>query len=347
MNWIQNCWQVGAIAREIDAGLLGRTIMDERIVFFRDFDGQPVALEDRCPHRIYPLSRGRYADGVIECGYHGLRFDSRGRCVGIPGQTSIPERARVRAYPVVERYGWIWVWIGDAKRADPALVPAGYHWVDEPGWRAVHGYTHFAANYQLLVDNLLDLSHETFVHPDLIGNRTIAENPVSAEIVDDRYVHAYRSMPNIIPAPFFRDVNAIPGRIDRYHATFYTPPSYIVVESRAVPAGSTDPKLATERRNLFPLSPESATSTHMFWCVVRNNRLDDRELDGFIFEKGALTQEQDRAVLEEQQRLIGDDPGVRFPVAIRVDAGPTLGRRLHERVLRAGRGETLRSEVTA
>lgn len=85
----------------------------------------------------------------------------------------------------------------------------------------------------------------------------------------------------------------------------------------------------------------------MFWCVVRNNRLDDRELDAFIFEKGALTQEQDRAVLEEQQRLIGDDPGVRFPVAIRVDAGPTLGRRLHERVLRAGRGETLRSEVTA
>jgi vanillate monooxygenase len=331
--WISDCWQVAAIAAELDAGLVGRTIMDERLVLFRDAAGCAVALDDRCPHRIYPLSRGRYLDGIVECGYHGMRFDGTGACVGVPGQTSIPSAARVRSYPAVERYGWIWVWIGDAQKADAARIPADYRWTEEPGWKTIYGYTHFAANYQLLVDNLLDLSHETFVHPDAIGNRAVADAPVSAHIVEDRYVRAERHMPDCEPAPFFRDVNGVTSRIDRYHATVYTPPSYILVESRAIPSGSTDEALATERRNMFPLAPETRTSTHMFWAIARNNRIDDQQLDAFMLENVARTQEQDRAVIEEQQRLIGDDPNVRFPVSIRVDAGPTLGRRLHARVI--------------
>jgi phenylpropionate dioxygenase-like ring-hydroxylating dioxygenase large terminal subunit len=338
--WIRNCWQVAAIAGDVGQALVARTIMDERIVLFRDATGTVAALEDRCPHRIVPLSKGRYIDGIVECGYHGLRFDSTGRCIAIPGQTSIPDRARVAVYPVVERYGWVWVWIGDSERADASLIPSDFRWPAEPGWRTVHGYTHIAANYQLLVDNLLDLSHETFVHPDLIGNRAVADSPVTAEIVDGRYVKAHRFMPDCEPAPFFRDVNAILSRIDRYHATYYTPPAYIVVESSARPAGTDDPSLLTERRNMFPLTPETRTSTHMFWAVARSNRLDDPDLDKFILEKGALTQEQDRAILEQQQLLIGDASEVRFPVAIRVDAGPTLGRRLHEAVLRNGRPST-------
>jgi phenylpropionate dioxygenase-like ring-hydroxylating dioxygenase large terminal subunit len=332
--WIRNCWQVAAFASEVGEELVARTIMDERIVLFRDKAGAAVALEDRCPHRIVPLSNGRYIDGIVECGYHGLRFDGTGRCVGIPGQSSIPARARVSTYPVIERYGWVWVWIGDSERADASLVPSEFAWADTTGWRTVRGYTHFAANYQLLVDNLLDLSHETFVHSDLIGNAAVAESPVAAEIVDGKYVKAVRYMPNCVPAPFYREVNAIPGRIDRYHATYYTPPAYVLVESSARPAGSDDASLLTERRNMFPLTPETRTSTHMFWAVARNNRLDDFELDKVILEKGGLTQEQDRAVLEEQQRLIGDVTDVHFPVSIRVDAGPTLGRRLHETVLR-------------
>jgi phenylpropionate dioxygenase-like ring-hydroxylating dioxygenase large terminal subunit len=333
--WIRNCWQVAALASDVTDALIARTIMDEPIVLLRDKTGSVVALEDRCPHRIVPLSKGRYVDGIVECGYHGMRFDGNGRCVGIPGQSSIPARARVQTYPVIERYGWVWVWIGDAERADSSLVPSDFRWAEETGWRTVRGYTHFAANYQLLVDNLLDLSHETFVHPDVIGNGAVAESPVTAEIVDGKHVKAHRFMLNCEPAPFYREVNAILGRIDRYHATYYTPPAYILVESNARPAGSNEESLLTERRNMFPLTPETRTSTHMFWAVARNNRLDDLDLDKLIQEKGALTQEQDRSVLEAQQRLIGDVGDVHFPVSIRVDAGPTLGRRLHETVLRA------------
>jgi vanillate O-demethylase monooxygenase subunit len=240
----------------------------------------------------------------------------------------------VRRYPVVERYGWIWVWLGSVADADPALVPAEwYRWAEEPGWRTLHGYTHFACSYRLLVDNLLDLSHETFVHQETIGNSAVADSPVNAEIVEDRYVRAARFMPNCEPAPMFKTVNGFSQRIDRWHATMYQPPSYILVESGAMPAGSPDRGLATERRTMFPLTAETRWTTHMFWAVARNNALDDAAIDAYLLEKTTLTQEQDKAMLDAQQRSIGEFEDPAFPVAIRVDAGPTLGRRLHDRVL--------------
>jgi phenylpropionate dioxygenase-like ring-hydroxylating dioxygenase large terminal subunit len=333
-RWLKDSWQVAAIAAELDGGLVARTVMEEPLLLFRGSDGTATALEDRCPHRLAPLSKGRLVDGIVVCGYHGMRFGADGRCVGIPGQDSIPARARVRRYPAVEQHGWIWVWLGNEADADPALIPSEwYHWPDAPGWRTIHGYTHFACNYQLLVDNLLDLSHETFVHQETIGNSAVADSPVSAEIVDDRYVRAARFMPDCEPAPMFRAVNGFAQRIDRWHTTLYRPPSYVLVESGACPAGSPERAGATERRTMFPLTAETRWSTHMFWSVARNNALDDAEIETYLREKTALTQEQDRAMLEAQQRSIGERIDPDFPVAIRVDAGPTLGRRLHERVL--------------
>lgn len=330
--WIKNCWQVAALSTELGSGLLARTISGERLVLFRDSDGRAAALDDRCPHRIYPLSRGRHVEGTVECGYHGMRFGADGLCVRIPGQDTIPARAHVRALPLVERYGWIWVWLGNLADADPALIPDFFHWPEDPQWTTVYGYTHIAANYQLLADNLLDLSHESFVHRETIGNGAVADNPVFAAI-ENGVVSADRTMPNCEPPPFFVKANFAAGRIDRRHTTYYRPPCAIVVHTSAIPSGETDPGLATERRVMFPISPETLTSSHMFWAVARNYRLDDAELNAFIHANTALTQEQDKAVLEAQQALIGDPRDPQFPVSIRVDAGPTLGRRLHADVL--------------
>jgi phenylpropionate dioxygenase-like ring-hydroxylating dioxygenase large terminal subunit len=338
IHWLKDTWQVAAISHELGHTPLARTIMEEPLVLFRDADGRAGCLEDRCPHRLVPLSRGRYHEGTLECGYHGLQFDTDGVCVAIPGQTSIPAGARARSYPVIERFGWVWVWMGRAADANPELLPAGhYHWGAEPGWRTVYGHTHFAANYQLLVDNLLDLSHESFLHQETIGNRAIADSPVTAQIVDDRMVRAERSMPDCDPPPMFKAVNGFASRIDRWHATVYLPPAYILVESGAAPAGDPDRRNATERRNMFPLTPETRTSTHMFWAIARNNELDNPEVDAYLLEKGALTQEQDRAMIEAQQRTIGDTLDISFPVAIRVDIGPTLGRRVHDRAIEASK----------
>ena len=114
--------------------------MNEPVVFYRTEDGTPVALEDRCPHRRLPLSMGKLVgDDVLQCHYHGLRFDRTGACVRVPGQDMIPATARVKTYPVVERYKWLWIWMGDPALADPAKIP-DYHWFDDPNWGAKSDY---------------------------------------------------------------------------------------------------------------------------------------------------------------------------------------------------------------
>jgi phenylpropionate dioxygenase-like ring-hydroxylating dioxygenase large terminal subunit len=155
--FLRNYWYVAATDAEISRRPLGRMILGEPIVLFRAEDGTPVAFEDRCPHRHLPLSMGRLVGDTLQCLYHGLRFGRDGRCVYIPGQEHIPQAAKVRCYPVVERYRWIWIWMGDPMLADPAAI-ADFHWLDDPNWGAKGAYLHVEANWQLVVDNLLDLS---------------------------------------------------------------------------------------------------------------------------------------------------------------------------------------------
>src|SRR5262249_46641356 len=147
--WMRNCWQVIAFANEIGATPLARLACNEPVVLFRIQSGEAVALADRCPHRLAPLSLGRVVGDHIQCGYHGMCFDHEGSCVRVPGQEEVPARARVRKYPLVERHTFAWIWLGDAALADPALVP-DFHWMDDPAWGCVSGYHHFAANYQLV-----------------------------------------------------------------------------------------------------------------------------------------------------------------------------------------------------
>ena len=120
MLFIRNAWYVGAWSDEISAQPLARRICNEPVVLFRDAEGHPAALLDMCCHRGAPLHLGRVeAEGIV-CGYHGLTFDRTGRCVRIPGQDQIPERARVRAFPVVEQDGFIWIWMGEAEEPTEA-----------------------------------------------------------------------------------------------------------------------------------------------------------------------------------------------------------------------------------
>src|SRR5262249_13265004 len=140
--WLRNCWQVIAFANEIGETPLARTVCNEPIVLFRTRSGEAVALADRCPHRLAPLSLGRVVGEQIQCGYHGLCFDRDGQCVRVPGQDQVPSRARVRKYPLVERHTFAWIWMGDAALADPAVVP-DFHWMDDPAWACVPGYHHF------------------------------------------------------------------------------------------------------------------------------------------------------------------------------------------------------------
>ena len=168
--FLRNYWYVAATDAEIGRKPLARTILGEPIVFFRTEAGAPVAMEDRCAHRHLPLSMGKLVGDELQCHYHGLRFGTDGRCTRIPGQEQIPRGAKVKTYPVAERYHWIWIWMGDPALADPAAI-TDFHWLDDPNhWGAKSSYLHVEANWQLVVDNLLDLTHLAFVHDTTIGN---------------------------------------------------------------------------------------------------------------------------------------------------------------------------------
>jgi len=325
--WIKNCWQVIAFANEIGDRPLARTVCNEEIVLFRTTTGEAVALADRCPHRLAPLSLGRVAGDQIQCGYHGLCFDREGSCVRVPGQDQVPSRARVRKYPLVERHTFAWIWLGDAARADPALVP-DFHWMDDPAWASVPGYHHFAANYQLVNDNLLDLSHESFVHEDTIGNESVAEAPFSVTL-HGNMVRVHRDMDNIEAPPFYKQTTGFNDRINRWHSNHFTAPGFHVIENGAMPAETRDRSKALERKVLNLITPETATTSHYFWGIVRQFRLNDPELDDIIRKGIVRTFDQDKTVLEAQQRALGPDPdSVAFPISIRVDAGPIQGRKL-------------------
>jgi len=325
--WVRNCWQVIAFANEIGQTPLARTVCNEEIVLFRTQSGEAVALADRCPHRFAPLSLGRVSGDLIQCGYHGMCFDREGACARVPGQDQVPARARVRKYPLVERYTFAWIWLGDAALADPALVP-DFHWMNDPAWSCVPGYHHFAANYQLVNDNLLDLSHESFVHEETIGNESVAESPFQLT-QHGNTVRVHRDMYDIESPPFYRQTTGFTGRINRWHTNNFTPPGFHVIENGSMPAESRDKTHALERKVLNLITPETTTTAHYFWGIVRQFRLNDSALDEIIRKGIVRTFDQDKAVLEAQQRALGPDPdSVAFPVSIRVDAGPIQGRKL-------------------
>ncbi|KRB85358.1 hypothetical protein ASE00_00690 [Sphingomonas sp. Root710] len=343
--FLMNCWYAAAWPNEVsaDGGVLTRRILDRPILMFRTSAGNPVAFLDRCPHRLVPLSAGRRAGDGIRCGYHGMEFGADGHCVHIPGQDKIPSNASATTFPLIERHGVLWIWLGDVKLADPELIPF-LPWPALPNWAASPGYTHVAADYRLLTDNLLDLSHENYIHQGTIGNdeeETIADFPVQTSIVDKRLVRAHRDMHDIAPPPFFRLMTGSSDRIDRWQTALWTAPAINMTDVGARPSGGAREQTLVSRV-LHLLTPETATSTHYFWSHNRNFRQDDAELTERIIEAHQRTFDEDKEMCELQQREL-DDSGLSAPqIALKVDDAPLRARRMLSALIREeGEGGTV------
>lgn len=327
---LDNAWYVAAFKGELSNSLLARTILNRPVLLYRKADGQPVALDDRCPHRSVPLSLGRLIDDTVRCAYHGLRIDGTGQCVRIPCQDNIPAQARVHAYPVVDRHGFTWIWPGDAARADESLIPY-VHYMDSPEWTACGGYHSIAADYQLMNDNLLDLSHESFLHDQTIGNEAVAEAPATTVVLNGQ-VRVHRDIPDCEPPPFYVKATGFTGRINRWHTSIFQPPSYVLIENGSYPADGRRED-ALERRVIHLMTPETDKTCHYFWGVARQYDRDDAVLTRFIQEQSARTFDEDKQMLEAQQKALDATDGAAFPVALRTDAGPIQARRLLQRLI--------------
>ncbi|HXP30214.1 MAG TPA: aromatic ring-hydroxylating dioxygenase subunit alpha [Stellaceae bacterium] len=330
--FLRNQWYVAAWSHEVGRALLSRRIAGEPIVLYRTEGGRAVAFADRCPHRLAPLSRGRLVGDALECGYHGIAFADDGRCIRIPGQEAIPKDARARAYRLEERWGWVWIWLGEAEKADGDLLP-DFHWMSEPDWAPVGGTLNFKAHYQLLLDNLLDLSHEAFLHRATIGNNAVADVPAQAEASGDR-VRVTRFMPDCKPPPLFVRARGFTGNIDRLQDITFIPPCYITIDVRATPAGTNDMSAALQWQVLNALTPETERSTHYFWGLPRHFAQDDHELDDLLERAIVKTFNEDRGMLEAQQQVLEEHALDERTLLADCDAGPSRARSIIARLMR-------------
>jgi phenylpropionate dioxygenase-like ring-hydroxylating dioxygenase large terminal subunit len=338
-DWPRECWYAAAYDVELTRELLPRTIGGDRLVMYRRENGEPVALEDACWHRLLPLSKGALEGDNVQCGYHGLVFNPEGRCVFMPSQKTINPAARVRHYPVVERHRFVWVWLGDPALADPDLVP-DLHWNDDPEWAGDGKLIHLECGYKLIVDNLMDLTHETFVHGASIGQRSIAEVPFEVTHGPNSAT-VTRWMEDVEPPPFWKAQlewkrGEPAGRVDRWQIIHFQPPSTVAIDVGVAPAGTGARQgNRSEGVNGFVLNtmtPETEKSCHYFWAFVRNYRLHDQRLTTLIREGVAGVFAEDEGVLAAQQRAVDAHPDKQF-YNLNIDGGAMWARRLIDQMM--------------
>ena len=347
----KNAWYVACTPDEIDGKPLGRRICNESIVFYRGPEGRVAALEDFCPHRGAPLSLGRVCEGKLVCGYHGLEMGCDGKTVAMPGQR-VRGFPAIRSYPVVERYGFVWVWPGDPAQADPATIHH-LHWADNPAWAYGGGLYHIACDYRLMVDNLMDLTHETYVHSTSIGQKEIDEAPVSTKVEGDHVITS-RFMDNIMAPPFWRMAlrgNGLPDDqpVDRWQICHFTPPSHVLIEVGVALAGrggyEADASVKASSIVVDFITPETETSMWYFWGMARNFQAQDAALTATIREGQGKIFAEDLQMLEQQQKNLLAWPD-RPLLKLNIDAGGVQSRKVIERLLAAERQGVV-SEVSA
>ncbi|MGY0489276.1 aromatic ring-hydroxylating dioxygenase subunit alpha [Streptomyces sp. WG-D5] len=322
----RNQWYVAAWSQEVGRELLGRTVLGEPIAFYRTGAGEPVALADRCVHRRYPLSASGLDGDRVVCGYHGFTYDTTGTCVFVPGQKRVPRTARVGSYPVAEVDGMVWVWIGDPERADPTTIPRAPHLVAD-GFVTVEGMEPIDADYMLLVDNLMDLSHETYLHGGYIGTPEVAETPITTEVDEESgVVRVSRHMKDAECPPFYARSTGIEGRIDRRQDIEYHAPCLYLLHSTITPSGQDSPVFRTEIT--YAITPSSPGKVYDFWAVSRNFATEDDDVTAFLRDFNHTVVMQDVDALNLLQRTLDTEPEGYQELSINIDTGGLAARRI-------------------
>jgi vanillate O-demethylase monooxygenase subunit len=340
-SWPLNQWYVAAYSTEIEDGLLGRTICDEPLVFYRTSAGEVVGLADRCVHRRYPLSLSHLKDDQIICGYHGFTYDKTGGCVAAPAQKRIPKAARVPSFQVREQDSLVWVWIGDQELADEALIPRA-PWLDSADYTVVRGREPINGRYGLLVDNLMDLSHETYLHGGYIGTPEVAETPITTEVDEEaNVVYVSRHMDDAECPPFYAKSTGIEGRITRWQDIEYHAPCLYLLHSRIAPVGVLPPEQGPDDQAFhveitYAITPETEHSTHDFWMVARDFALGDEEVTAYLASNNRTVVMQDVEALNVLEEVVESEKENYQELSINIDTGGLAARRILKKLIAAG-----------
>jgi phenylpropionate dioxygenase-like ring-hydroxylating dioxygenase large terminal subunit len=353
--FLMNAWYVAAWPEEIaPSALLARTICGEPVVMFRGADGALAALEDRCCHRHYPLSKGKVCGDRLQCGYHGFEFDASGACVRVPSQRIVPEGARVRRYPIVERHNLVWIWMGAPEAADAAKI-VDFGWLASPAWRWKGTRYAVNASYELVIENLMDLTHITFVHASTIGNYALIDQAEVKTARTESEVTVTRWMENSDPPPTYVKAGGFTGKVDRWQIIRYALPSTVRLSVGAMDVGAGARAFMGDgfaphaprtngigMFNFNMITPETERTTHYFWAQGHDFRLDDPALTELVFAQVEIAFKEDWAVFEAIQRNLDQKPDAPR-VDVNGDAGGIQAIRLLRRAIEAERAAGLRA----
>lgn len=335
MAFLRNVWYPFAWSEEVGRELFARTLLGEPIVAYRKQDGVAIAMEDTCPHRFAPLHRGQLVGDSVQCPYHGLRFNEQGQCVHNPhGDGKIPAAARIKSYPLTERDTLLWIWMGQPEEADPTRI-VDFSFLNEPKHAYTRGHVmHMPLRIELMLDNLLDLTHAHYLHPANLGSAAVGKGRMTVRQVGNT-VRAENIYPDGLPAAVFSATGACPPDkpVDYWVDVRWDAPACMHFDAGVTPAGRPRSEGALLSSAQL-LAPESETSTHYFWRMYRNYLCDQRELTAVIEAavEEAFATEDEPMILAVQQRMAGKDLWSLKPVLLGTDSGAVRVRRLLEQM---------------
>lgn len=326
---VMNEWYVAAFGVEIQRELLARTLLGKRLVFFRTTDHRVVALEDRCPHRSMPLSAGILQEDTVVCGYHGFRFNTEGNCIEVPSQSSCPKNVGVKTYRTLERGPVVWIWMGEAEQADVSKLPP-QDWMEDDKWERSQGYLALQASYVRLHENLLDLTHLSFLHAKSFGTPDYAKAAFESEIGEGQFALVRRVVPTTLPP-----VWAIPtGLTGPGQAARMVRSEFRSLGLHEVSVTFYDCHLPEKERPEFRIrtahmpTPESATHTHYFIVHGRDFVQDDPATTRFMHDQLFVAFQEDVDGLALQEQALAATPAEElYEFSVAADAPAVAMRR--------------------
>lgn len=335
MNFLKNCWYCAGWAYELeDVGHFARKLLGESVLVFRKEDGDVSAMSNVCPHRFAPLAKGLRQGDNFTCPYHGLEFNAEGKCVANPNEGGgIPAAAVLKTYPLVERWGALWIWMGKPERADADMIPDFSMASEREGWSVVRGYHFTEANYELVVDNLMDRTHVQHLHPLL---RFTSERPAnfernqSMEQLNDHTLWDYHEELNSPPFPILKLTwPDAPEDIMNYFDVRWIAPCNMLLHAGSTKMG-TNREVGGHSEGANLITPSDENTTFYFWSQARDTNVDNKEIDeGIKKGVGDTFEFEDGAMVRDCADLMGTSDLMSLnPILLPSDAGAVRVRRM-------------------
>jgi phenylpropionate dioxygenase-like ring-hydroxylating dioxygenase large terminal subunit len=325
---VRNCWYVAAKSEEISREILSRRLLGVDVALYRSLAGEVVAVRNRCPHRSFPLAKGKLDGDVLVCGYHGMQFDTSGRCVNMPAMPIVPTNANVRCFPTVERAPLVWIWMGDPEHADERLVP-DTDWLSDPTWKSVGDGFYLRSDYVAMHENLLDQTHFPFLHPGAIGTPEYARSKLKVRVEGDVVV-IDRELRNSPPPGVYAAPTGLTGKpVDRFSEARFVSPALHTAYARIVDNHDPSGTPRTYRFNISHIfTPETNHSIHYWWFCSRNFNLDDVRADRHLYDASTKAYKEDVDALEWIMETVRSDTESQFDLNFAPDKPGLLMRQV-------------------